>query len=202
MSSETQSGRVGLDESDRPVRSMVTLLCVLGVVWAVGRHVVPFFRENVPLFLLEGALIVVECAGLLWWAFRGWRALKRPATIANGVKFILLATGFAAGLWFLTESYLIFEVAGFSSAAILGASIVVILVWYAGKWAAHFYWDTKVRLALLEDIVSLQGYDPEQLRRDYFAHAMSKDDPARRSRMVRSIARNDLHAPISREIPG
>src|SRR5580704_9580760 len=122
MSSETQSGRVGLDESDRPVRSMVTLLCVLGVVWAVGRHVVPFFRENVPLFLLEGALIVVECAGLLWWAFREWRALKRPATIANGVKFILLATGFAAGLWFLTESYLIFEVAGFSSAAILGAS--------------------------------------------------------------------------------
>jgi len=195
MTNEIQPGRVGLEENDRPVRSMVTLLCVLGVVWAVGRHVVPFFRENVPLFLLEGALIVVECAGLLWWAFRESRATKRPATIANGVKFILLATGFAAGLWFLTESYLIFEVAGFSSAAILGASIVVILVWYAGKWAARFYWDTKVRLALLEDIVRLQGYDPEQLRRDYFAHAISNDDPSRRSRIVQSIAGNDLRTP-------
>jgi hypothetical protein len=191
MKDEKQPGRVGLGESETPVRSMVTLLCVLGVIWAVGRHVVPFFRVHVPLFMIEAALITVECVGLLAWAFLAWRARRRPTTVADGVKFILLATGFAAGLWYLTESYLIFEVAGFSSAGILSTAIVVVLIWYAGKWAARFYWDTKVRLAMLEEIVKLQGHDPERLRRDYFAQ-VSSNDPSSRGRIIRSVAGDDL----------
>jgi hypothetical protein len=191
MSNELQSGRVELRESDRPVRSVITLVCLIGIVWAVGRQVVPFFRIHVPLFIIEAALIVVECAILLFWAFRLWRAQQRVPSVADGVKFILLATGFAAGLWFLTESYLIFEVAGFSSAAILGTAIVVALIWCVGRWVARFYWDTKVRLAVLEEFVKRQGIDPEQLRRDFCAQTPATD-PLRRSRILRGVVGSDL----------
>lgn len=172
---------------------MVTLLLVLGVIWAVGRQVVPFFRENVPLFMIEAALIGVECLVLLYWAFREWRAKRRPPSIADGVKFIVLATGLAAGLWFLTESYLIFEVAGFSSAAILGTAIVVLLIWYVGRFVARFYWDTKVRLAVLEEFIKRQGFDPQQLRRD-LCKQIAASDPTLRGRIVRSVAGGDLRS--------
>lgn len=194
MSDEIRQRRLELRESDKPVRSMVTLLCVLGVVWAVGRQVVPYFRENVPLFMLEEALIAVECAVLLYWAFRAWRLKQRTPSVADGTKFILLATGFAIGLWFLTQSYLVFEVEGFSSAAILAMAIVAVLVWYLGRWVARFYWDTKLRLALLEEIVKQQGFDPEQLRRDFYAQ-IPADDPSRRSRIVRSVVGSELRSP-------
>jgi hypothetical protein len=193
MSDEKQQGRAALFESDRPMRSMVTLLLVLGVVWAVGRQIVPFFRENVPLFMIEAALIGVECLVLLYWAFREWSAKRRSPSIADGVKFIVLATGFAAGLWFLTESYLIFEVAGFSSAAILGTAIVVVLIWYVGRYVARLYWDTKVRLAVLEEFIKQQGFDPEQLRR-ILCERIAASDPALRGRIVRSVAGADLRS--------
>jgi hypothetical protein len=191
MSDEKQTGALTVGESDRPVRSIVVLICVLGFVWAVGRHVVPFFPSNLPLFMIEPALIVVECAVLLYWVFREWRATKRPPTVADGVKFMLLSTGCAAVLWFLTESYLIFEVAGFSSAAILGMAIVVLLIAYMGRWIARFYWDVKLRLAVLEQLARQQGFDPEQLRRE-FCVQIPADDPLRRSRTVRSIVGSDF----------
>lgn len=193
MSNEKQQRAAALLEGGRPVRSMVTLLLVLGVVWAVGRQVVPFFRENVPLFMIESALIGVECLVLVYWAFREWRATRRAPSIADGVKFITLATGFAAGLWFLTQSYLIFEVAGFSSAAILGTAIVVVLIWYVGRFVARFYWDTKVRLAVLEEFIRQQGFDPEQLRRN-LCQQIAAGDPTFRGRIVRSTAGADLRS--------
>jgi hypothetical protein len=105
----------------------------------------------------------------------------------------VLATGFAAGLWFLTESYLIFEVAGFSSAAILGTAIVVVLIWYVGRYVARLYWDTKVRLAVLEEFIKQQGFDPEQLRR-ILCERIAASDPALRGRIVRSVAGADLRS--------
>jgi hypothetical protein len=193
MSDAKQQGRAALFESEWPVRSMITLLLVLGVVWAVGRQVVPFFPENAPLFMIEAALIVVECLVLLYWAFREWRAKRRRPSVGDGVKFIVLATGCGAGLWFLTESYVVFVSAGLSSAAILAMAIVVVLIWYVGRFVARFYWDTKVRLAVLEEFVRSQGQDPEQLRRDFCAQ-IPADDPMRRGRIVRSVAGSDLRS--------
>jgi hypothetical protein len=193
MSDEKKQRPAALFEGERPVRSMLRLLLVLGVVWAVGRWVVPFFRENVPLFIIEAALIAVECAVLLYWAFREWRANRRSPSVADGVVFLVLATSFAAGLWFLTESYLIFEVAGFSSAAVLGMAIVVVLIWYVGRFVARSYWDTKVRLAVLEEIIRQQGFDPEQLRLDLAAQ-IAVNNPTMRGRVLRSVAGRDLRS--------
>jgi hypothetical protein len=173
---------------------MIRLLLTVGVVWAVGRNVVPFFRENLPLFMTAPVVIGVLCLGLAWWVFRQWRTAKRSPTVADGVKFLLVTTGLAAGLWFVTESYLIFEVYGFSSGAVLAAAIVVVLIWYAGAFVARFYWDTKVRLAVLEEIARSQGHDPEQLRRELFARADVKSDPSLRSRFVSGVAGGDLRA--------
>ena len=189
---EVGSGQVALAESERPVGSMIRLLLTVGVVWAVGRQVVPFFRENLPLFVTGPIVIGVLCIGLAWWAFRQWRTAQRPPSVAGGVKFLMLATCLAAGLWFLTESYLIFEQFGFSSAAVLAAAIVLVLIWYAGAFVARSYWDTKVRLAVLEEIVRRQGVDPEQLRRDVFARLDRQSDPSLRSRFVRGVAEGDL----------
>ena len=191
MSDEKQQRPAALFEGERPVRSMLRLLLVLGVVWAVGRWVVPFFRENVPLFIIEAALIMTECGVLLYWAFREWRAKGRSPSAADGVKFLVLATGFAAGVWFLTESYLVFEVAGFSSAAILAMAIVVVLIWYVGRFVARSYWDTKLRLAVLEEIIRRQGFDPEQLRRDLAAQ-IAANDPTARGTILRNVAGPDL----------
>jgi hypothetical protein len=171
---------------------MIRLLLTVGVVWAVGRQVVPFFRENLPLFMTGPVVIGGLCIGLAWWAFRQWRSGRRPPTVAGGVRFLMLATCLAAGLWFLTESYLIFEVYGFSSAAVLAAAVVLVLIWYVGAFVARSYWDTKVRLAVLEEIVRRQGFDPEQLRRDVFAQLDRKSDPSLRSRFVRGVAGGDL----------
>ncbi len=189
---EVGSGQVALAESERPVGSMIRLLLTVGVAWAVGRQVVPFFRENLPLFMTGPVVIGGLCIGLAWWAFRQWRAARRPPSVAGGVRFLMLATCLAAGLWFLTESYLIFEVYGFSSAAVLAATVVLVLIWYAGAFVARSYWDTKVRLAVLEEIVRRQGVDPEQLRRDVFARLDPKSDPSLRSRFVRGVAGGDL----------
>ena len=189
---EVGSGQAMLAESERPVGSMIRLLLTVGVVWAVGRQVVPFFRENLPLFMTGPVVIGGLCIGLAWWAFRQWRTARRPPSVAGGVKFLMLATCLAAGLWFLTESYLIFEVYGFSSAAVLAAAVVLVLIWYAGAFVARSYWDTKVRLAVLEEIVRRQGVDPEQLRRDVFARLDRKSDPSLRSRFVRGVAEGDL----------
>jgi hypothetical protein len=189
---ERGTGRVTLAERERPVGSMIRLLLTVGVVWAVGRQVVPFFRVNPPLFMTEPVVIGVLCIGLLWWAFRHWRSGKRPATVAGGVRFLMLATCLAAALWFLTESYLIFEVYGFSSGAVLAAAVVLVLIWYVGAFVARSYWDTKVRLAVLEEIVRRQGVDPEQLRRDVFARLDRKSDPSLGSRFVRGVAGGDL----------
>ena len=192
MSDENEAGTVTLAERERPVGSMIRLLLTVGVVWAVGRQVVPFFRENLPLFMTGPVVIGGLCIGLAWWAFRQRRTARRPPSVAGGVKFLMLATCLAAGLWFLTESYLIFEVYGFSSAAVLAAAIVLVLIWYVGAFVARSYWDTKVRLAVLEEIVRRQGLDPEQLRRDVFARLDRKSDPSLRSRFVRGAAGEDL----------
>ncbi len=189
---ERGTGKVTLAERERPVGSMVRLLLTVGVVWAVGRQVVPFFRENLPLFVTGPIVIGVLCIGLAWWALRQGLTTKRPPSVAGGVKFLMLATCLAAGLWFLTESYLIFEQFGFSSAAVLAAAIVLVLIWYAGAFVGRSYWDTKVRLAVLEEIVRRQGFEPEQLRRNVFAQLDRKGDPSLRSRFVRGIAGGDL----------
>ena len=188
---ETGRGQAALAERERPVGSMVRLLLTVGVVWAVGRQVVPFFRVNLPLFMTEPVVIgVCALAGVVGVA-PGLTA-KRPPSVAGGVRFLMLATVFAAGLWFLTESYLIFEVYGFSSGAVLAAAVVLVLIWYAGAFVASSYWDTKVRLAVLEEIVRRQGFDPEQLRRDVFARLDRKSDPSLRSRFVRGVPAGDL----------
>ena len=192
LEQESGTGQVTLAERERPVGSMVRLLLTVGVVWAVGRQVVPFFRENLPLFMTGPVVIGALCIGLAWWAFRQWQTAKRPPSVAGGVRFLMLATVFAAGLWFLTESYLIFEVYGFSSAAVLAAAVVLVLIWYVGAFVARSYWDTKVRLAVLEEIVRRQGFDPEQLRRDVFARLDRKSDPSLGSRFVRGVAGGDL----------
>jgi hypothetical protein len=194
MTVEQERGRDGvtLAGRERPIGSMVRLLLTVGVVWAVGRQVVPFFRVNLPLFMTEPVVIGVLCIGLVGWALRHWLTAKRPPTVAGGVKFLMLATCLAAVLWFLTESYLIFEVYGFSSGAVLAAAVVLVLIWYVGAFVARSYWDTKVRLAVLEEFVRQQGQDPEQLRRDVFARLDRKSDPSLRSRFVRGVAGGDL----------
>jgi hypothetical protein len=58
---------------------------------------------------------------------------------------------------------------------------------------ARFYWDTKVRLAVLEEIIKRQGYDAEQLRREFCAQ-IPANDPLRRSRIVRSVMGSDLRS--------
>jgi len=183
---------VTLAERERPVGSIVRLLLTVGVVWAVGRQVVPFVRLNAPTFITELVVIGVLCIGLVWWALRHWLTAKRTPSVAGGVKFLMLATCLAAALWFLTESYLIFEQLGFSSASVLAAAVVLVLIWYIGAFVARSYWDTKVRLAVLEEIVRRQGHDPEQLRRDVFARLDRKSDPSLGSRFVRGVAGGDL----------
>ena len=194
MSDEREAGRgpAAVAECRRPVGSTVRLLIALSVAWAVGWEVVPYARENVPLFMTGPAVVVVLCAGLAWWVFRQWWTAKRPSTVAGGVKFFLPAAFVAAGLWFVMESSVLFEVFGFSAAAVLAAGIVLVLIWYEAHFVARFYWDTKVRLAALEEIVRLQGYDPEQLRGELFARPDWKSDPSLRSRVVRSVAGRDL----------
>src|ERR1700689_2524524 len=95
---ERGTGRVTLAERERPVGSMIRLLLTVGVVWAVGRQVVPFFRVNLPLFMTEPVVIGVLCTGLVWWALRHWLTARRSPTVAGGVKFLMLATYLAAAL--------------------------------------------------------------------------------------------------------
>lgn len=166
---------------------------VAGFIVAIAfSHVVPFLPHTLAVYLLIAAF---------WKLREEWYPDSAPRNVAGRASFpvICAAVMTLIALWFgnsvmseipfaRTQDFPIL-IAAFS----LAATVSIL----RSLWLARLYWDAKIRLAMLEQIVrETTGIDPDARRRAFFA------DPARRAThqtpLMRRIAPQDL-APATGE---
>jgi hypothetical protein len=202
-----------LGEHDRQIRSIWYLILIVGAagggiafawrpVGSALESATPVLAAGLKLLSVAFAFVIaIGYAALLRTEFLDRRA---PRHAANGVTFllyaicipavILLFNGFAAlyrhPSWYQDE-YINGTVAYFLAAAVLGVG--ALSLYLVGLWLMRFYWDTKVRLTILEDIARrTTRLDPAEERRAYFAQPVWHESGRLTTPLVKWIAPGDL----------
>jgi hypothetical protein len=161
----------------------IALIAATLVSW-----IVPYVPQSLAVYLL-----VV----LLWWLRTVWFRHWSPTDVAGAASFPVASSAIigAIVLWLgsaaLYDNYYHTPPILEFPTLVAGLALAVATSLLLSLWLARLYWDSRTRLALLEQIVTEStGVDLAELRRKYFAESQWRDKRA--TFLLRQIAQDDL----------
>jgi hypothetical protein len=160
--------------------------------------IVPYVPQSLAVYLL---------VAIFWWLRTAWFPNWSPNDVPGVASFPIVSTAIIAALvlWFgcaaLYDTYYHSVPVLEFPTLVAGLALAMATSLLLSLWLARLYWDTKTRLALLEQIVrESTGVDIAQRRRKYFAESQWRDQ--RPTFLLRQIAPEDLPVFKNESDPG
>jgi hypothetical protein len=151
-------------------------------------HVIPYVPQTLAVYLI---------VAIFWWLRTGWFPDRARRDVPGLASFPLVCASIIAALvlWFgcaaLYDIYYPYSHLLDFPILVAGLGLVAAISLLFSLWLARLYWDTKIRLALLEEVVSeSSGIDLNERRRKYFAESMWRERQP--GFLLRQIAQEDL----------
>lgn len=170
-------------------------LAVAMIAATLFSWVIPFLPQSLAVYLI---------VAIFWWLRATWFPNWSPKDVPGVASFPVVSSLIIAGLvlWFgcaaLYDTYYPYSHILEFPILIAGLTLTVATLILVSLWLARLYWDTKTRLALLEQIVKEStGVDIAERRRKYFAESEWRE--RKPTFLLRQIAQEDLAAVRSDE---
>ena len=166
----------------RSIRFTLGIAAAIGLAMVFSGYV-PYLPHTLTVYLIIAAFWKLKDE---WIEDRAPREMTSQATFPVICTMLMVLIAFWFGTAVLYGPYFPAQVLVAALALLATAGVLLSL------WLARLYWDSMVRLELLEEIVRQSiGVDPAEKRRAYFAAPLWHDRLAG-SRLMRQIARDDL----------
>jgi hypothetical protein len=169
-------------ENARSIRFLLGIAAAVGLAMLFSGYV-PYLPHTLTVYLIITAF---------WKLKDEWIEDRAPCETTRRATFPVICTMFMALIAFWFGTAVLYG--PYFPAQILVAALALLATvgMLLSLWLARLYWDSMVRLELLEEIVrESTGVDPAEKRRTYFA-APQWHDRLAGSRLLRQIARDDL----------